>query len=66
MVPKLCDSEESVGEHSSGIEAGAVSVCGASRSENVGISNENLGENPIHRKPKVSLSTFVESGLVET
>ncbi len=32
----------------------------------VGISNDKAGENPAHRKPKVSWSTFVEPGLVGT
>ena len=27
------------------------------RSENVGISNEKIGENPVRRKPKVSVRT---------
>ena len=27
---------------------------GALRSENAGVSNEKIGENPIRRKPKVS------------
>ena len=31
-----------------------VRIAGCCRSENVGISNEKIGEIPIHRKPKVS------------
>jgi len=36
---------------------------GAERSENVGISNRNLGESPRHRKPKVSLAMTIIQGL---
>ena len=39
---------------------------GRGRSENVGISSENIGENPMHRKPKVSLGRLVREGLVGT
>ena len=35
-------------------------------SENVGLSNENIGENPMPRKPKVSDARFVHVGLVRT
>ena len=37
-----------------GGEAVCVSGRGAYASENVGISNEKTGENPVRRKPKVS------------
>ena len=43
-----------VGEHSSCVEAVAASYCGAARKANVGISNDNAGEKPAHRKTKVS------------
>ena len=33
-------------------------------SENVGISSENIGENPMHRKPKVSPGRLVRGGVV--
>ena len=39
---------------------------GAVRKENVGISNDNAGEKPAHRKTKVSWSTIIGSGLVGT
>ena len=39
---------------------------GRSISENVGISSENIGENPMHRKPKVSHGRLVRGGLVGT
>ena len=39
---------------------------GAIRKENVGISNDNAGEKPAHRKTKVSWSTIIGSGLVGT
>jgi len=35
---------------------------GALSSENAGVSNEKMGENPIRRKPKVSRGRFVLSG----
>ncbi len=37
---------------------------GASGSENVGMSNLNSGENPGHRKPKVSHAMAINVGLV--
>ena len=37
---------------------------GRDRSENVGMSSENSGENPMHRKPKVSPGRLVRGGLV--
>ena len=33
-------------------------------SENAGVSNEKIGENPIRRKPKVSRGRVVLPGLV--
>ncbi len=35
-------------------EAAGVSLGGENTSENVGISSEKTGENPVRRKPKVS------------
>ena len=69
MVPKLRDphalrSVGSVREHSDRAEAEGVSHRGAFRSENVGISSIKIGENPIHRKPKVSRATRIVPGLV--
>jgi hypothetical protein len=43
-----------------------VRFAGAIRKENVGISNDNAGEKPAHRKTKVSWSTIIGSGLVGT
>ena len=37
---------------------------GAMRSENAGTSNHNAGENPAHRKTKVSFATTIDEGLV--
>ena len=34
------------------------------RRENVGISSKKTGENPVHRKPKVSRATRIVPGLV--
>ena len=46
------------------VEAGPVRAGGRYRSENVGISSTNAGENPAHRKSKVSWATQIGSGLV--
>ena len=43
-----------VGEHSNDVEAVAASYCGVIGKANVGISNDNAGEKPAHRKTKVS------------
>ena len=37
---------------------------GAFGSENAGMSNEKMGENPIRQKSKVSRGRFVRPGLV--
>ena len=42
----------------------SVSTCGLVSSADAGISSEKMGENPIHRKPKVSAARFVRRGLV--
>ena len=52
----------SVGERSVVGRSINVSGYGRSRSENVGLSNENIGENPIPRKPKVSSGRLVRGG----
>jgi hypothetical protein len=39
---------------------------GALRSENAGMSNEKMGENPIRQKSKVSRGRFVRPGLVRS
>ena len=54
ILPKLWDSKESVGEHSIDVEAATVTRCGVYGKANVGISNDNAGEKPAHRKTKVS------------
>ena len=43
-----------VGEHSSQRRRYVVKRAGASGKANVGISNDNAGEKPAHRKTKVS------------
>ena len=43
-----------VGEHSSCVEGIPVRGSGAFGNENVGMSNDNAGKKPAHRKPKVS------------
>ena len=45
-------------------EAGLVRVGGAQGRENVGMSSKKAGENPAHRKPKVSWATKIDPGLV--
>ena len=54
----------SVGERSASEGSTGASRCGRSGSENVGLSNENIGENPMPRKPKDSSARFVHGGLV--
>jgi hypothetical protein len=44
----------------------SVSRCGRSRSENVGLSSANIGENPMPRKPKVFSARLVHGELVRT
>ena len=51
-----------VGERSQGAEAEDVSHSGALGSENAGMSSDNPGENPGHRKPKVSYATLIGVG----
>jgi hypothetical protein len=52
-----------VGERSIGAEVVSVRNGGAYRSENVGMSSKKFGENPSHRKSKVSWAMFVTPGL---
>jgi hypothetical protein len=44
----------------------SVSGRGLHRSENVGLSSENMGENPMPRNPKGSSGRLVHGGLVRT
>jgi hypothetical protein len=44
----------------------SVSGRGLYGSENVGLSSENMGENPMHRNPKGSSGRLVRGGLVWT
>ena len=41
-----------------------MSLSGAQRSANVGISNRNTGESPVRRKSQVSLAMTINQGLV--
>ena len=52
----------SVGERSALEGSNRESGGRRSGSENVGLSNENIGENPMPRKPKVSSARFVHGG----
>lgn len=52
----------SVGERSALVGSARVSRYGQSGSENVGLSNANIGENPMPRKPKGSSARFVHGG----
>ena len=47
-----------------GAEAVPARDCGAHGSENAGMSNKKTGENPVHRKSKVSWATQLDPGLV--
>jgi hypothetical protein len=44
----------------------SVSGRGLHGSENVGLSSENMGENPMPRNPKGSSGRLVRGGLVRT
>ncbi|KAG5599255.1 hypothetical protein H5410_030625 [Solanum commersonii] len=54
----------SVGEHSALERSLRASGGGRSGSENVGLSNANIGKNPMPRKPKGSSARFVHGGPV--
>jgi hypothetical protein len=56
MLPKLWIPARAglVGEHSSRRRRRVARHAGASGKANVGISNDNAGGNPAHRKTKVS------------
>ena len=54
-----------VEERSCFAEVGLARAGGGARSENVGISNYSAGENPAHRKSKVSWAMIVSPGLVD-
>ena len=56
ILPKLWITAQGVlvGEHSSLRRRCVVRHAGASGKANVGISNDNAGEKPAHRKTKVS------------
>ena len=53
-----------VGERSMRTEAEGVTHRGVHGSENVGMSSKKVGENPAHRKTKVSWATQIDPGLV--
>ena len=53
-----------VGEHSKLGRRRFVRIAGLFRKENVGISNDNAGEKPAHRKTKVSFAMLISRGLV--
>ena len=53
-----------VGERFERAEGISVRNPGVFRSENVGMSSKKTGENPVHRKPKVSWATTINPGLV--
>ena len=55
-----------VGEHSKLGRRFTVRYAGLFRKENVGISNDNAGEKPAHRKTKVSAAMIISCGLVGT
>ena len=55
VVPKLRKCRKALGRGASPAgRSGSVSDRGLQASENAGMSSEKNGENPFHRKPKVS------------
>ncbi|KAK9113282.1 hypothetical protein Scep_020801 [Stephania cephalantha] len=63
-LPKLVGCKNaSVGERSSREEAFARAGVDKARSETAGLSNANIGENPLPRKPKGSPARFVHDGV---
>ena len=55
-----------VGEHCNLRRRQIVKFAGVITKENVGISNDNAGEKPAHRKTKVSTAMLISCGLVGT
>ena len=53
-----------VGERSVSLRRCGGNHAGGIRSENADMSNDNAGEKPAHRKPKVSYATLIGVGLV--
>ena len=53
-----------VEEHSVSLRRYPVRGAGGIRNENAGMSSDNEGEKPSHRKSKVSWARFVLPGLV--
>eukprot|EP00958_Prasinococcus_capsulatus_P030407 scaffold8096_cov1613-Prasinococcus_capsulatus_cf.AAC.21 len=45
------------------VKSGRGAFCRKEKSENVGLSNENIGENPMPRKPKGSLRKVRPRGV---
>ena len=68
VLPKLwiCIYIQLVGEHSILRRRCMVMCAGADRKANVGMSNDNAGEKPAHRKTEVSWATLIVPGLVGT
>ncbi len=68
IAPKLwaCINLQAVEERSVVVRSISESRCGRSGSENVGLSSENMGENPMPRNPKDSSGRLVRGGLVGT
>ena len=60
----VSDDHGVVAERSVRTEAIGATRRGVYGSENVGISSKTAGENPAHRKPKVSWATQIDPGLV--
>ena len=71
---KLCGSkhfteavdlrDQVVGERSVGLGRWCVSTAGGIGNENAGMSSDNAGEKPAHRKPKDSWVKLIFPGLV--
>ena len=65
-LPKLWTFKKVVGERSVVERSVSESRRGRSRSENVGLSSENMCENHMPRNPKGSSGRLVRGGLVGT
>ena len=62
---RALSQDRAVEEHSISGEAVSVRGGGVYGSENVGMSSTKFGENPNHRKPKVSWAMIVIPGLAD-
>ncbi|CAJ1978098.1 unnamed protein product, partial [Sphenostylis stenocarpa] len=62
VIEEVGEQRQPGGEHSALEGRTRASSAGRSGSENVGLSNANVGENPMPRKPKGSSARFIHRG----